>query len=96
MLNKWLVDEAARIMRDCGLNATIVERRGHLGIGVRRVLPVEDHPRFVFFPGTNCWEGTTDGAPAVLWTDVRSDEDNPTQLARGVFAALTRFAQNQI
>lgn len=96
MPQEQLLDRSVSILRRCGLNAgwqdtgggtlcvIVADADGHL-----------DEPRFSFGNAGMHWAAEVDGDPAGLWTDVAADEDNPTQIARGILAALTRFSQNQ-
>ncbi|MCC6387399.1 MAG: hypothetical protein IT302_08460 [Dehalococcoidia bacterium] len=89
-------DAAIAILRSCGLNAGWQQTGGNaLCIVVAEADGDLDEPRFWFGTGAERWAAEIDGEPMGLWTDVASDEGNPTQIARGILAALTRFAQNQ-
>lgn len=88
--------DAVRILRGCGLNAAAADTGGGtLCITVSEADAALDEPRFTFGAAGGTWAAEVAGDPSGLWTDVRSDEDNPTQVARGILAAIARFSQNQ-
>lgn len=95
-MDERLLDATAGILRRCGLNAGWQQSGG--GTHCLIVSGADDQldkPRFWFGRAGDRWAAEVDGDPAGLWTDIDSDEDNPTQIARGILAAITRFAQNQ-
>lgn len=94
LMDEQLLDAIVGILRRCGLNAGWQQSGG--GIHCLIVSGAdEDEPRFWFGRAGDRWAAEVDGDPAGLWTDIDSDEDNPTQIARGILAAITRFSQNQ-
>lgn len=96
LMDEELLDATVSILRRCGLNAGWQQTGG----GVRCLIvsgadEALDEPRFWFGSAGDRWAAEVDGGTAGLWTDIASDEDNPTQIARGILAAITRFSRNQ-
>lgn len=95
-MDEALLEATVSILRRCGLNAGWQQTGG--GVPCLIVSGADealDEPRFWFGSAGDRWAAEVDGNPAGLGTDIHSDEDNPTQIARGILAAITRFSQNQ-
>lgn len=91
-----LLEQVVSILRHCGVNAGWQDTGGRTYCVVIAEADVDlDEPKFWFGTAGESWAGQIEGESTGLWTDVASDEDNPTQVARGILEAITRFSQNQ-
>lgn len=89
-------ESAASILRSCGVNARAWDSGGDtLGIAITEADGDPSEPKFFFGTAGDRWGASVEGHPAGLWTDVPSDEDDPTRIASGVLAALATFSKDQ-